>query len=216
MRRAAGNPGAALLGAALGGFVPCATYTVSHAADSSSSWVIWGLVGGGLLYSAKTVWQWGRLSFNDGLKATGFVVLLEGVMVASPCTWLARAALGYLVLINAIATACLLASRDLEDRQATQALAIVASEEQASGGEVEDSDARSAAYERARALVRSSGPVSISRVKRECKVGWTTAARLVAQLKADGLVSGPERAAGPRALTGAQPAQLRLQARGES
>ena len=45
------------------------------------------IVAGGLLYSAKTVYAWGKLAFHTAAKALGFVVLLEGVMILSqtPC-----------------------------------------------------------------------------------------------------------------------------------
>jgi hypothetical protein len=77
------------------------------------------LVAGGLVYSAKTVWQWGRLAFACPWKATGFVLLLEGVMVLSRIEWLSVAALVYLVGINAIATGCLLARSDRPTVNAT-------------------------------------------------------------------------------------------------
>jgi len=41
-------------------------------------------------------------------KSVGFVVLVEGVMVTSTTHWLALTALGYLIGINGIATACAL------------------------------------------------------------------------------------------------------------
>ena len=111
VRTASKSPTAAIVGAALGGFVPVATYAVAHKEAA-----LWNpsaaLVAGGLVYSAKTVWQWGRLAFACPWKATGFVLLLEGVMVLSRIEWLSVAALAYLVGINATATACLLARSD--------------------------------------------------------------------------------------------------------
>jgi hypothetical protein len=71
----------------------------------------WALVAGGLAYSAKTVFDWAALAFANALKAVGFVVLLEGVMVTAHTPWLAFAALGYLVAINGVATACRLSLR---------------------------------------------------------------------------------------------------------
>lgn len=129
MRRASKNANAALLGAALGGFVPAATFSVAHAAryGEGKPNLTWALAAGGLLYSAKTVWQWGRLTFDDPWKATGFVVLIEGVMIASPYDWLSEVALGYLLVINAIATACLLAGRDERDKRANGVAEKVAS-----------------------------------------------------------------------------------------
>lgn len=112
MRSARRHPLAALVGAALGGVVPIATYTVAH-----FELVTWrepraALVAGGLAYSAKTVWQWGRQAFACPWKASGFVLLLEGIMVTSSVSWLAQLALAYLIGINAIATACQIAHED--------------------------------------------------------------------------------------------------------
>jgi hypothetical protein len=63
---------------------------------------------GGLLFSARTVYAWGRLAFQASGKALGFVVLMEGVMTMSHTPWLSPAALAYLVAINGIATGCTL------------------------------------------------------------------------------------------------------------
>jgi hypothetical protein len=64
---------------------------------------------GGLVFSALTVFRWGRLAFGSPVKALGFVVLAEGVMTFCSTAWLSVVALGYLVLINAIATGCTIA-----------------------------------------------------------------------------------------------------------
>jgi uncharacterized membrane protein (UPF0136 family) len=111
VRVALKNPVALVLGALLGGFVPVATYFVAHGEAQGFS-LATVLVLGGLVYSAKTVWAWGRLAFGCVWKATGFVLLVEGVMVTSKTPGLAVAALCYLVAINAIATGCLLALKD--------------------------------------------------------------------------------------------------------
>lgn len=100
---------ATLVGFMLGGFVPVATFVTAH----SGSWTALSvaLVVGGLLYSARTVYSWGVLAFAERVKALGFVMLLEGVLVTSQTAWLARAALAYLVLINGTATACQLSRK---------------------------------------------------------------------------------------------------------
>ena len=101
------NALATAIGAVLGGFVPLATFTVAHQELPGAEWYLQpklALVLGGLLYSAKTVVQWGQLAFRDRTKALGFVVLLEGVMVFSATMWLSYFALALLVAINAIAT----------------------------------------------------------------------------------------------------------------
>ena len=71
---------ATVLGALLGGFVPLASYTVAHQEanfDTLRGWIAVGLVLGGLVFSAKTVREWGELAFHDGRKALGFVVLMR-------------------------------------------------------------------------------------------------------------------------------------------
>jgi hypothetical protein len=99
---------ATALGAGLGGGVPVATYVLSHHEVQISSPLYaqlscW-LVLGGLLFSALTVYQWGRMAFGSGAKALGFAFLLEGVLTCSTTAWLSIGALLYLVAINATAT----------------------------------------------------------------------------------------------------------------
>ncbi|HEU4544369.1 MAG TPA: hypothetical protein VFR23_24775 [Jiangellaceae bacterium] len=108
---AAENRLAAFIGLALGGFVPIATYLVAHRANSVTSLPA-VLAIGGLAFSAPTVYSWARAALGSTAKAGGFVLLLEGVMILSSSiglAWLGVLALGYLVLINATATACRLA-----------------------------------------------------------------------------------------------------------
>ncbi len=102
---------ATLIGFLLGGFVPVACYVVAHREGASfdlAGGKSLGLVIGGLAYSAKTVYEWSRLAFESAFKSIGFVVLLEGVMITSATPWLALTALGYLVVINGVATGCTL------------------------------------------------------------------------------------------------------------
>jgi hypothetical protein len=102
---------AAVVGLGLGGFVPVATFEVSHRAAELASLPAL-LAFGGLAFSAPTVYGWARAALGSSLKAGGFVVLLEGVMVSAGSlglAWLGWAALGYLVAINATATATRLA-----------------------------------------------------------------------------------------------------------
>lgn len=100
------------LGVLLGGFVPIATYVISHTELAPGP--LWlqpaaAFVAGGLLFSAVTMYRWGVLAFAQRAKALGFVVLLEGTMVTAHTHWLALAALCYLAAINGVATACNLA-----------------------------------------------------------------------------------------------------------
>ena len=106
---------AAVIGAAAGAIVPIGIFSVAHLeVDWQAS--LWEqpkmlLVLFGLLYSAKTVYQWGHQAFDDKAKAVGFVVLLEGMMVCSSLRWLAAIALVYLSLINGIASGCQLTKK---------------------------------------------------------------------------------------------------------
>jgi hypothetical protein len=104
---------ATITGFLLGGFVPLASFWLSHRELDHGRPVYLQLtayiVAGGLLYSAKTVYAWGKLAFHTGAKALGFVVLLEGVMILSHTPWLTMMALAYLVVINGVATGCNLA-----------------------------------------------------------------------------------------------------------
>jgi hypothetical protein len=101
------------LGVLLGGFVPIATYVIAHTEISKARALYLqpaaAFVAGGLLFSAVTMYNWGRLAFAQRAKALGFVVLLEGTMVTAQTRWLALAALCYLAAINGVATACNLA-----------------------------------------------------------------------------------------------------------
>jgi len=112
VRSAMGNPVALFLGALFGGFVPVGSHHLAHY-EARGFDIAALLVVGGLIYSAKTVYQWGKLAFECPWKAIGFVVLVEGIMVASKTPWLSFAALAYLVVINAMATGCQLALRDM-------------------------------------------------------------------------------------------------------
>jgi len=99
---------ATVLGGLLGGGVPCASFQLAHHEVDWSRplWTqvsVW-LVGGGLLFSALTVYQWGKLAFASPWKALGFTLLLEGVLTCAATPWLTWGALCYLAAINATAT----------------------------------------------------------------------------------------------------------------
>lgn len=103
------------LGALLAGIVPLASYVLVHSElDHTRSiltqlpaWIAFG----GLAFSFLTVFHWAQKAFENWVKAAGFVILLEGVMVASKTGWLGIAALCYLIVINAVATGCRLSIR---------------------------------------------------------------------------------------------------------
>lgn len=103
---------ATVTGLILGGFVPVGSFVVCHSElPHVEGWrrlALVILIGGGLLFSAKSVWQWSAAAFGDRWKASGFVVLLEGIMVISSTRGLSFAALGLLVAINGIATGVIL------------------------------------------------------------------------------------------------------------
>jgi hypothetical protein len=98
------------LGALLGVGVPVGSYQLAHHEVDAGSSLLWQvpawLVVGGLLFSALTVYRWGRVAFASPTKAVGFCVLLEGVLVFSSTPWLSFGALVYLCAINAVATGC--------------------------------------------------------------------------------------------------------------
>lgn len=113
---AAQNPLPAVIGALLGALVPSATFMIGHyeLTDWRDPKAL--IVLGGLVFSALTVFRWGRLAFGSSVKALGFVILAEGVMTFCSTAWLSLVALGYLVLINAIATGCRIALDAVGDR----------------------------------------------------------------------------------------------------
>jgi hypothetical protein len=99
-----------VVGLLLGSFVPVATYVTTHdeidfTLALYSQWAVL-IALGGLLFSAVTMYRWGKQAFHSTPKALGFVVLLEGVMVTAHTHWLALAALGVLSAINGVSTAC--------------------------------------------------------------------------------------------------------------
>src|SRR5438445_12869383 len=75
---AARNPLPAVIGALLGALVPSATFMVGHYELTSWTEPKALIVLGGLVFSALTVFRWGRLAFGSPVKALGFVVLAEG------------------------------------------------------------------------------------------------------------------------------------------
>jgi hypothetical protein len=106
---------ATMIGLPIGGFVPFGTYTVAHGEISGNTDPMLILVACGLLYSATTVFQWGRMAFKGStVKALGFAGLVEGIMTFSGQQALSIAALVILIGINAIATGCALAQGQAE------------------------------------------------------------------------------------------------------
>ena len=111
LRAARHKPIAALIGATAG-LVPVGVYEVGHYELTSWSPLECPkavIVYAGLLFSALTVLDWSANMFGSRVKALGFTLLLEGIMMASSAAWLTAIALTYLVLINAAANGCRLA-----------------------------------------------------------------------------------------------------------
>jgi len=109
------NSASAAGGAALGLFVPLAAHSLVHAPELHTDRRIAWLVAACLTYSAPTVCAWaagfttagaqsGAARLLGWLKAVGFVVCLEGILVAAPasCDWLSWIALGLLMSVNAV------------------------------------------------------------------------------------------------------------------
>lgn len=101
---------AAWVGILLGGLIPVCTWVTAHCEVQAHPWH-WAFVAGGALYSAQTVYHWGRAAFGAWPKALGFVVLLEGTLTFGTILPLSLAALAVLVFVNAVAAACALQVR---------------------------------------------------------------------------------------------------------
>jgi hypothetical protein len=99
---------ALVVGALLGGLVPFVAFVLAHfeidpTVPLYAQLPAW-LVLGGLVYSAKSVYQWGVAAFACPFKAIGFVLLTEGTMLASHYLWLSLVVLAYLIAVNAVNT----------------------------------------------------------------------------------------------------------------
>ena len=110
------NPHAALIGALIGGLVPWFGRTLAHdqvpaawsAGNTTLTAVMLVVVLGCALFSALSVFKFGKAAFGDSRKALGFTLALEGVMLVSTGVTSA-VALGVLVLINAVANGAVIA-----------------------------------------------------------------------------------------------------------
>ena len=104
------RPQATLIGALVGGIVPWFARTLAHdqlpaafsAGRTALAAVMLAVVLGCALFSAITVYKFGRATFNDTRKALGFVAAIEGVMLVSTGAT-SDVALLVLILINALA-----------------------------------------------------------------------------------------------------------------
>ena len=103
-----------IIGAALGAFIPCASYQLSRHECGTYPW-LWILVAGGFLFSSFTVFDWAKTAFGHSVKAFGFVILTEGVLVLCHTEWLSIGGLIILAALNATATASNLLRDRTED-----------------------------------------------------------------------------------------------------
>jgi hypothetical protein len=119
------NPHAALIGALIGGLVPWFGRTLAHdqvpaawsAGNTSLLAVLFAVVLGCALFSALSVYKFGKAAFGDSKKALGFVLALEGVMLVTTGAT-STVALAVLILINAVANGSVIAlSRDATRRR---------------------------------------------------------------------------------------------------
>jgi len=119
------NPHAALIGALIGGLVPWFGRTLAHdqvpaawsAGNTSLVMVMLAVVLGCALFSALSVYKFGKAAFGDSKKALGFVLALEGVMLVTTGAT-STVALAVLILINAVANGSVIAlSRDATRRR---------------------------------------------------------------------------------------------------
>jgi hypothetical protein len=119
------NPHAALIGALIGGLVPWFGRTLAHD-QIPSAWsagnqglvlTLIAVVLGCALFSALSVYKFGKAAFGDSRKALGFVLALEGVMLVSTGAT-STVALAVLILINAVANGSVIAlARDATRRR---------------------------------------------------------------------------------------------------
>jgi hypothetical protein len=118
------RPQATLIGALVGGLVPWFARTLAHeevpatwSANYALALGMTAVVLGCALFSALTVYKFGRATFGDVRKAIGFTLALEGVMLVSQGAT-STVALVVLILINALANGSVIAlSRDATCRQ---------------------------------------------------------------------------------------------------
>lgn len=147
------RPQATLIGALVGGLVPWFARTLAHdqlpatwsAGNQGLAMVMLAVVLGCAVFSAITVYKFGRATFGDTRKALGFVLAIEGVMLVSTGVT-STVALVVLILINALANGAAIAlARDATCRR-------------------RDADARRAATVRARSqatATRRQSPIDV-------------------------------------------------------
>jgi hypothetical protein len=139
------------------------------------------------------------------VKALGFVLLVEGVLLLSPLPALSYVALAVLVTINALGTGAALALADRADSAAVHAepgepgvsvsgpLALAAGEpaDSAKAGRVDY-------YTRALEVLRQNTQVSAALLRKHCVMTAADASAMIGRLVAEGLVSAETNPRGQR------------------
>lgn len=119
------RPQATLIGALVGGLVPWFARTLAHdqlpatwsSGNHGLAMVMLAVVLGCAVFSAITVYKFGRATFGDTRKALGFVLAIEGVMLVSTGVT-STVALVVLIAINALANGAAIAlARDATCRR---------------------------------------------------------------------------------------------------
>jgi hypothetical protein len=128
------HPQATLIGALVGAVVPWFARTLAHE-ELPTTWsaghrtlaaIMIVVIMGCALFSALTVYKFGRATFGDARKAVGFVFAMEGAMLVSHGTT-STVALAVLIAINALANGSAIAlardatcrRREADERRAT-------------------------------------------------------------------------------------------------
>jgi hypothetical protein len=112
---ARGHRLATLIGFVFGGAPSSLAYYLVHEQIPDLTvydWRLWATIAvvcGGLLFSLRTVYQWGVLALSSKPKAFGFCLIVEGAMIVALHAAVSLSALTILVLINGIATGTTLA-----------------------------------------------------------------------------------------------------------
>jgi VIT1/CCC1 family predicted Fe2+/Mn2+ transporter len=82
------------------GFLPIASFVIAHH-EAGQQPMLWLLVAAALAFSAPSVASWAKKWCGHEVKAWGFTILLEGVLVFAHHEALSIAGLAMLVMINA-------------------------------------------------------------------------------------------------------------------
>lgn len=102
VRKATRRTARQAIAAAGAAFLPVASYVIAHH-EAPARPLMWALVVAALAFSAPTLAEWAEQWCRGRVKAWGFCVLLEGVMIFASSAPLSIAGLVVLVFINCTA-----------------------------------------------------------------------------------------------------------------